>query len=45
MGGLIYGGGGLIYGQHLMLVIVFIAPVNYTVNENKYKNTVGKVYT
>jgi hypothetical protein len=28
------GGGGLMYRQHLMLVI--IVTVNYTVNENKY---------
>ena len=39
MGGL-YTGGGLIYGQHLMLVIIFIAPVHYTGNEKKYKHTV-----
>jgi hypothetical protein len=31
--------GGLIHGQHLVLVIIFIAPVNYvqyTVNEKKH---------
>jgi hypothetical protein len=41
-GGLIHG--GLIYGRHLVLVIIFIAAVNYTVNENKYKHTVYNLY-
>jgi hypothetical protein len=31
MGRLIYGGGGLKYGWHLMLVITFIVPVKYRV--------------
>jgi hypothetical protein len=30
----------LIYRRHLMLVIIFIIPVNYTVNEKKHKHTV-----
>ena len=37
--GLIHGGGGgLIYGRHLMLVIIFIVPVPIycTVNDIKY---------
>ena len=29
------GGGGLVYGRHLLQVVIFIAPVNYTV-DNKY---------
>ena len=40
--GLMYGGlmyGGLIHGPHLVLVI-FTVPVNYIVNENKYKQTI-----
>ena len=36
--GLMYG--GLIYGPHLVLVIIFIVPVNYIVNEEKYKQTI-----
>jgi hypothetical protein len=36
--------GGLIYGQHLVLVIISIAPVNYTVNEKKYKQTIYNLY-
>ena len=36
-GGLMYG--GPIYGPHLVLVI-FIVPVNYIVNEKKYKQTI-----
>jgi hypothetical protein len=35
---------GLIYGRHLVLVIIFIAPVNYTVNEKRYKHTVYNQY-
>ena len=31
---------GLIYGPHLVLVIIFIVPVNYIVNEKKYKQTI-----
>ena len=30
--GVSYTGGGLIYGQHLVLVLHFIVPVNYIVN-------------
>ena len=41
--GLIHSG-GLIYGQHLVLVIISIAPVNYTVNEKKYKQTIYNLY-
>ena len=36
---------GVIYGRHFILVIIFIAPVNYTVNEKKYKHTVRIIYT
>jgi hypothetical protein len=49
MGGLIYGGGGgggaYIQTTFDVSNLVFIAPVNYTVNEKKYKHTVCKVYT
>jgi hypothetical protein len=31
-GGVSYTGGGIIYGQHLVLVLNFIVPVNYIVN-------------
>jgi hypothetical protein len=30
--GVSYTGGGLIYGQHLVLVLNFIVPVNYILN-------------
>ena len=36
--------GGLIYGRHLMLLIILIVFVNYTVNRNKYKHTVYDLY-
>ena len=32
-GGLYIGGGRLIYGRHLLQVVIFIAPVNYTVDK------------
>jgi hypothetical protein len=40
-GGLMYG--GLIYGPHLVLIIIFIVPVNLIVNEKKYKQTICNI--
>ena len=39
-GGGAYVLGAYIYGPHMVLVIIFIVPVNYIVNEKKYKQTI-----
>jgi hypothetical protein len=44
MGGLNYGGGGLMYQHHLVLVIIFIVRINYIVNQKKYKHAVYNLY-